>query len=108
MRRMATGAGLQGRFTNHSVRKTMITNLLHVDLDSNNICQLSGHKNVQAVNNYAVASKKQQKKCATSCREALEARAPLATLPPAVPRANIPFKDFNYLCHTSVEEWYQL
>ena len=53
--------GLPGKKTNHSVRKTMITNLLHAGVNPLLIQQLSGHKNVNSINNYGVASKAQQK-----------------------------------------------
>ena len=58
--KMATNAGLVGHFTNHSVRKTMCTQLLHAGVPPTTIAQLSGHKNVQSINQYAVASKEQQ------------------------------------------------
>ena len=61
MSRMAKSAGLTGRITNHSVRKSMCTQLLHAGIPPTTIMQLSGHKNVQSVNNYAVASTDQQK-----------------------------------------------
>jgi integrase len=61
MSRMAESAHLKGRYTNHSVRKTMCTQLLHANVAPTNIIQLSGHKNVQSLNSYAVASKKQQR-----------------------------------------------
>jgi integrase len=61
MSRMAEAAGLDGHYTNHSVRKTMCTQLLHAGIAPTNIIQLTGHKNVQSLNNYAVASRQQQK-----------------------------------------------
>ena len=63
MKRMCVVAGLRGKHNNHSVRKTMMTNWVQANIDSNLICQLSGHKNVNSVNGYAVASKFQQKMC---------------------------------------------
>lgn len=53
-------AGLVGNYTNHSVGKTCITNLLHAGVPPTVICQLSGHNNVNSINNYSVASVKQQ------------------------------------------------
>jgi hypothetical protein len=61
MARMATNAGLSGHYTNHSVRKTMCTQLLHAGVPPTTIIQLSGHKNVMSLNNYATASKDQQR-----------------------------------------------
>ena len=61
MKRMCKSAGLNGKYTNHSVRKTMCGGLLHAGIHPNQIAQLSGHKNVQSLNSYAVASVEQQK-----------------------------------------------
>jgi hypothetical protein len=61
MTRMADKAGLSGRFTNHSVRKTMCSQLLHAEVPPSTIVQLSGHKNIQSLNLYATASKDQQR-----------------------------------------------
>jgi hypothetical protein len=60
MSRMAKRAFLKGHLTNHSVRHTMVTDLLHAGVAPSTICQLSGHKNVNSINNYAVASVAQQ------------------------------------------------
>ena len=40
--------------------KTTITNLLHAGIPPTQVQQLSGHRNIQSVNNYAVASLEQQ------------------------------------------------
>ena len=61
MSRMAKCAGLPGRVTNHSVRKSMCQQLLPAGVAPTTIMQLSGHQNVQSVNNYAVASRDQQR-----------------------------------------------
>jgi len=53
---MAEKGKLQGRKTNHSARKTTCTKLLHSGIAPTTIQQLSGHKNVPSVNNYANAS----------------------------------------------------
>ena len=60
MKRMAAATALPGKKTNHSVRKTMCTNLLHAGVALTNIIQLSGHKNVASLSNYATASRSQQ------------------------------------------------
>ena len=57
---LCKGANIIGKFTNHSVRKTMCTNLMQAGVPPTMIMQLSGHKNVQSINNYAKASKDQQ------------------------------------------------
>lgn len=56
MKTMAIECGLQGKKTNHSARKTTCTDLLHSGIAPTTIQQLSAHRNVQSVNNYARAS----------------------------------------------------
>ena len=65
IKRMAINAKLNGRFTNHSVRKTMITELMHSGIADSNVIQLSGHKSVQSLQRYHVASYDQQKEMST-------------------------------------------
>ncbi len=60
MKKMAEKGGLQGRKTSHSARKTTCTDLLHSGVAPTTIQQLSGHKSLQSVNNYATASLEQQ------------------------------------------------
>ena len=62
MKGMATEAGLSGKFTNHSVRKTLCTNLLQAGVAPTLIQQVSGHKSVSSISSYASASKAQVKK----------------------------------------------
>ena len=63
MKRMVDDAGIKGKkLTNHSVRKTMCTTLLNAGVYPTMIQQLSGHKNVQSISNYAQANVAQQKK----------------------------------------------
>ena len=65
MKCMAQKAGLSnGKYTNHSVRKTMINQLLHAGVNPNIVIQLSGHKSLQSLQNYNVASLNQQKSMA--------------------------------------------
>ena len=61
MKRMSSAAGLQGNLTNHSARKASITRLLHAGVPPNTVAQLSGHKNTNSLNRYAIASDDQQK-----------------------------------------------
>ncbi|XP_069130277.1 uncharacterized protein [Argopecten irradians] len=46
MKTMASNAGLTGKKTNQSLRKTLCTKLLHSGVAPTTIMQLSGHKNV--------------------------------------------------------------
>lgn len=50
-----------GRITNHSVRKTSCDKLFNRDLNPNLIIQVSGHKTLQSINNYAKANFRTQK-----------------------------------------------
>ena len=59
MRQMAIGAELTGKYTNHSVRKTLCTNLLQAGVPPTLIQQISGHKDVKSLMNYASASREQ-------------------------------------------------
>lgn len=62
MKTMAEKAGLANfHLTNHSVRKRMIQTLNDKDIRPSHIMQLSGHKNVQSINNYSHFSQEQQK-----------------------------------------------
>ena len=63
MKTMADKAGFdeKRRLTNHSARKTMIQKLNDVNIPPTHIMQLSGHRNVQSVNNYSTVSNEQQK-----------------------------------------------
>ena len=61
---MAEKGGLSSnRLTNHSARKRMIQKLNDSDIPPSHIKQLSGHRNVQSINNYSHISQQQQKTC---------------------------------------------
>jgi len=57
---MSEKAGLTGRKVNHSARKTTVTSLLHSKVEPTQIMQLTGHRNVQSINQYSSASIDQQ------------------------------------------------
>ena len=62
MKTMAEKSGLDNsHLTNHSARKQMIQTLNDKDIPPSHIMQLSGHKNVQSINNYIHVSQEQQK-----------------------------------------------
>lgn len=61
MREMSVAAGLSGRHTNHGGRRTMITNALDEGIDESKVMQLTGHKNVNSINEYRSLSHNQQK-----------------------------------------------
>ena len=58
----AQNAGLPGRVTNHSVRKTCISRLLDSDVPGNYVAQLSGHRNLKSLNSYKSASIQHQRR----------------------------------------------
>ena len=59
MKTMAKKAGLNADdLTNHSTRKRMIQKLNDHEVPPTHIMQISGHKNVQSLNNYSSRSEK--------------------------------------------------
>lgn len=60
MKKMAEKAGLTGRKTNHSARKTAVENLCRAKVPDSQVMQFSGHRNVQSLNNYKTPSLEQQ------------------------------------------------
>ena len=60
MKIMASKAGLQGKKTNHSARKTCVITLTRANLPETQIIQLTGHRNVQSLNSYKQPSLMQQ------------------------------------------------
>ena len=61
MKSMAERAGLEGRKTNHSARKTMISRLVEKNINPLHVAQLSGHKNLKSLDSYSKASTEQQR-----------------------------------------------
>ena len=64
-RTMSTKAGFSARHTNHSARKTSITNLLDAEVPATEVAQLSGHKNLMSLNHYNTVSLEKQIKMST-------------------------------------------
>ena len=56
----AAGIGENKRITNHSGRKTLTQTLLNHDVPPTQIIQVTGHKNLQSVNNYGAMGERQQ------------------------------------------------
>ena len=59
---MATKAGLKGKLVNHSIRRKTVQDLHSARMAPSMICQVTGHKNVNSINNYAVADSNAQKR----------------------------------------------
>jgi len=85
MKTMAEKGGLSSkRLTNLSARKRMIQKLNDSDIPPSHIMQLSGHRNIQSINNYSHMSQQQQKNMsrilsATSTEPAAKLHRALAT-----------------------------
>ena len=63
MKTMAEKAGLDAKhLTNQSGRKRMIQKLNDEGVPPMHIMQISGHKNVQSLNNYSTLSERKKKK----------------------------------------------
>ena len=56
----AAGHGTDKRITNHSARKTLVQKLRDSDVPPTEIVQITGHKNLQSINNYSSPGEKQQ------------------------------------------------
>ena len=69
MKDMAAKASLEGRHTNHSARRTMITKLRHENINPLDIAQLSGHKNLKSLDSYSEASEDQQRRMSLTISE---------------------------------------
>ena len=61
MKQMTQAAGLDGRFTNHSARRTMISTLRRENVEPLNIIGLAGQRNLKSLDSYSEASGQQQK-----------------------------------------------
>ena len=61
MKSMSDTAGLSGRHTNHSVRRTMISTLRKENVEPLNIITLAGQRNLKSLDSYSSTSMEQQK-----------------------------------------------
>lgn len=59
-KRMSEEAGFSARHTNHSGRKTCITELLDAKVPPNEVAQISGHRNIMSLNHYNTVSLEKQ------------------------------------------------
>ena len=57
---LAAGIGVNKRITNHSARKTLVQTLQDHNVPPTQIVQVTGHKNLQSVNNYSTLGDRQQ------------------------------------------------
>jgi len=60
---MAAKAGLKtANLTNHSVRKRLVQKLVSSDIPPTEIMQITGHKNIQSINNYSSLDNNKKRK----------------------------------------------
>ena len=79
LKTMAQKAGLNAEnLTNHSGRKRMIQKLNDQEVPPTHIMQISGHKNVQSLNNYSSLSEKQQRSISNILSSTTSTRSTLA------------------------------
>ena len=82
MKRMVENAGLNPgkKLSNHSARKYLIQKLCDHNIPAHQIMQISGHKNIQSINQYSHINTDQHKAISDVLYSAPE-REPLALLP---------------------------
>ena len=61
MKSTSEAAGLSGKHTNHSVRRTMISTLRKENVEPLNIIAIAGQRNLKSLDSYSSTSTKQQK-----------------------------------------------
>lgn len=88
MSRMATAAGLsvEKKLSNHSARKHLVQKLTEHNVPPTHIMQITGHKNVQSVNNYSHINEQQHRQISSilSNQSMCVNQNTLATYPPQV------------------------
>ena len=73
-------ANLEGKHTNYSARRTMITPLKTENVNPVDISQLSGDKNLKSIDSYSAVSKEQQKRMSLIISNRSSGRAPVTLL----------------------------
>ena len=74
MKEMCKAAGIEGRFTNHSARRTMISTLRKENVEPLNIIALAGQRNLKSLDSYSEASTEQQQVMSSKISEHIEGR----------------------------------
>ena len=77
MKSIAASAALEGKKTNHSARKTVITRLMENSVPPLMVAQLSGHKNLKSLDSYSHASIDQQKAMSLTISHQCQSRGAL-------------------------------
>ena len=111
MKTAAQSAGLQGNFTNHTVRKTCISRLMDAEVSLNYVAQLSGHRNLKSLDSYKAASADHQRKMSLilsrSGQESIQTSTVSvyenATLPANLPKDVSKLEVFSGACIGKIE-----
>ena len=74
MKEMCKAAGIEGHFTNHSARRTMISTLRKENVEPLNIIALAGQRNLKSLDSYSEASTEQQQVMSSKISEQIEGR----------------------------------
>ena len=67
MKVMSTKAGLQGRKTNHTARKTAVETLCRAEFQDSEVMQFTGHRNVSSLKAYKKPCLQQRKMSEALC-----------------------------------------
>ena len=74
MKSMSEAAGLTGKHTNHSVRRTMISTLRKENVEPLDIIALAGQRNLKSLDSYSSTSIEQQKDMSVKLSNYIQAR----------------------------------
>ena len=74
MKSMSEAAGLTGKHTNHSVRRTMISTLRKENVEPLDIIALAGQRNMKSLDSYSSTSTEQQKSMSLKLSNYIQAR----------------------------------
>lgn len=90
MKEMSKAAGLDGRFTNHSVRRTMISVLRKENVEPLNIIALAGQRNLKYLDSYSEASTNQQQEMSSKISDHIEGK------PSKASNEKVPLQAINF------------
>lgn len=73
---LSESAGFNAKHTNHSARKTFISNLLDHGVPPTEVAQISGHKNLHSLNHYHSLSLERQQQLSEVIHKPMKAQTP--------------------------------
>jgi hypothetical protein len=89
MAKMSESAGIR-RLTNHSARKHLVQKLSDAGIPANQIMQVTGHRNVNSINNYSSININQQKTISNIIANPEQHGPPPPIQPQPIPDINVP------------------